>query len=1255
MSEPNYTQFTERMYARLPEVMREADTLNDYALKRYISAIGDVEDQVERLIARFTYLSAQDRLGLDRLTDDHSYYDLDWKEFQSTGSYNSAAITTQGVPAYLRTVDAYRIVPSTTIYAGAIFRTDVASADVTYGLRAWYYDASMTLIQTRDLGRNNGSVGPQWVVINATDLTPEGAYYLRLSPFATNSTSAPATVWVDDVYVRSQYEVTTTNNLVSSGHNFTMRAERDLVQVGDFDSVAELEAAADAAEAQAEILYADAPNVLTNSGFEEDLFNWSVSNFGGAGVSTLRSYTGTKSFNDAVGANQVIHRVNYPTSPGRIWELSAWFYIDGTPAGAGQGGARLSYDVNGDNAWIAAPSVNVDKTIIGQWQKVVQRFTVPEVLSPRLRARIAFASMAVPVFIDEVRLVDVTEAVAMEAQAASMRAQAALPMWDRGPGTALVEKSLSGVPDIQAYRTWLALDSTIAEQPGYARQVLTGVEPNATYTVAFLMLSDANAASDASVRVTITPNTGGPVVWSFSVADYERNVPNLLTFTWNSPESVTTAIVNIEHVTTALPAQGLFINDVSVVRYDASVTQMGRIGDPATGTTSERSDTALLTTADHRSGGWIRYATGGDPEDPLGAGDPDLPSGTSFVEPRWHQTRPGNTYVFGGDAFSNDTTAYADLIIWYRTEGKGWGEKLLHRITAAALSTWSHFERVITIPSEATEFRVNLDIYRANASRTFDLRNLSLTPTSNRSWYTAGARPFTFNALATRSLNFLSKGDLLHYTADVMATGTPGYGRFGVRIIAGESQVIHESTVSTSNVDSLTRVTGAFQVPASLMELRAVFYVSDPTPKHQAAYFLSDLQVVHSTQQVAEDPQNLIRNGGFELDRPLDGWILLAEREQVRRNMVTNPIGPAATDIVGWRYAGGDSGTFVTVDGAPALRYNNGVDDTGLYTDSTVNFSPPVGTVIRAQMEVRALVPLTNARIVVSSYYGASTTSQGRTDITLTPEMGWQTLTAESVVTAMPEGGFSRVIFWPTGNYPVGGPFYLRRMIVEYDTTGAYFDKDTPSTALATYSWDSAASAHVENLRTYTLPMSIPMSVGTGPGYNREDVPDRPEDVPLGATSDLVDPRTANTEWLPWLSQFAGHNINHFATLEDARAAFSDTTSNFAAGTIGAIQNAVATVLTGSKTVRVFPMTTDLTDRGGATQWDISIVTRTSESPDISVMEEAVIKRNAKPAGVVFHFHKHQSTWDAVELANPTWNVWDTRTWTGIEEAGLDD
>lgn len=892
MNQPTYTQFTERMYARLPEVVREADALNDYALKRYISTIGDVEDQVERLIARFTYLDKQSRLTLDSLADDYSYYGLDYSYFQATDSKRSAQIASNNNESvFLRSMHAYMIVPNTTIYVGAVFRTDRQEPLNTYGLRLWYYDASMNLISTKDVGRNNGSTGPQWVVVNSTDSTPDTAYYVRVSPFGQNTSGTSAKLWVDDVYARSHYEVTTTNNLVSGGHNFTMRAEHDLVRQGDFDAV---------------------------------------------------------------------------------WGL------------------------------------------------------------------------------DE------------------------LTDWDLGPDVNLMERSLDGVPDIQSYRNWLELGSTNASQPGYARQVVQGVVPSSTYTISLLALRDADVLDASAVRVTVTPNTGGPAVRTFSMEGYERNMPFLLTFTWNSPETVSTAIVSVEYVTDTMPARGLLINDVSVVRFTSDVTQIGRQGTPVTFSTTERAGAEMFVGRDVRGEGWIRYATQGDPDgDPMPTDEPDNPSGTSFIEASWHQSRPGNTYTFSGEIFSNHGTNYVDLIIWHRNEGKGWGDVMLHRIYASSLNGWVRFERTIIVPSGATEFRVNLDVYRGSSERVLNLRNVSLVPTSNRSWYMSGARPFGYNALTTKAMNFLSRGDLLHYTANLMVTGNPGSGRYGVRVYSNGSQVVHETTISTAQRNQLVPITGSFQVPEDQAELRVALFVNDPTPVHQAAYFLSDLEVVHSTQQFVDDPQNLIRNGGFEIDPITTDWQILTERTQ----------------------------------------------------DGQSVYAPPVN-----------------------------------------------------------------------------GSAYL---------TTAF-------------------------------------------GYNKEDVPARPKDVPLGATSDLVDPRTANTEWLPWLAQFAGKNISHFSTMEDARIALASG-NNFSAGTIGAIQNAVQAVLTGTKTVRVFPMTTALNAIGKATQWDVSIVTRTSESPDISVMEETVRLRNAKPAGVVFHFHKHQSTWDAVELANPTWDVWDTRTWTQLEESGLED
>lgn len=53
MSEPTYEQTTETIYDRLPEVYRTYDKQNDYALKKFISAVGDQMGYVEGLLNRF--------------------------------------------------------------------------------------------------------------------------------------------------------------------------------------------------------------------------------------------------------------------------------------------------------------------------------------------------------------------------------------------------------------------------------------------------------------------------------------------------------------------------------------------------------------------------------------------------------------------------------------------------------------------------------------------------------------------------------------------------------------------------------------------------------------------------------------------------------------------------------------------------------------------------------------------------------------------------------------------------------------------------------------------------------------------------------------------------------------------------------------------------------------------------------------------------------------------------------------------------
>lgn len=62
------------MYARLPEALRVADSVNGYALKTYLSALGDIQSDVDTLVARFSYEHPEDRPVEGNLYEPHSLY-----------------------------------------------------------------------------------------------------------------------------------------------------------------------------------------------------------------------------------------------------------------------------------------------------------------------------------------------------------------------------------------------------------------------------------------------------------------------------------------------------------------------------------------------------------------------------------------------------------------------------------------------------------------------------------------------------------------------------------------------------------------------------------------------------------------------------------------------------------------------------------------------------------------------------------------------------------------------------------------------------------------------------------------------------------------------------------------------------------------------------------------------------------------------------------------------------------------------------
>lgn len=167
-----------------------------------------------------------------------------------------------------------------------------------------------------------------------------------------------------------------------------------------------------------------------------------------------------------------------------------------------------------------------------------------------------------------------------------------------------------------------------------------------------------------------------------------------------------------------------------------------------------------------------------------------------------------------------------------------------------------------------------------------------------------------------------------------------------------------------------------------------------------------------------------------------------------------------------------------------------------------------------------------------------------------------------------------------------------------------------------------------------------------------------PEDEPamglpsISETSDLLDARTADPAWYQFIAQLTGADISNLSTIPDRRDALKYNYLGFRAGSREAIENAVKDVLTGTRFVRIYPHSDgasgSITSVG--TQWDILIVTKTLETPSVQDIVNEVIRKGAKPAGVVLHHLSYSISWDSLESLLPTWNNIDqSGSWNNLE------
>lgn len=153
-------------------------------------------------------------------------------------------------------------------------------------------------------------------------------------------------------------------------------------------------------------------------------------------------------------------------------------------------------------------------------------------------------------------------------------------------------------------------------------------------------------------------------------------------------------------------------------------------------------------------------------------------------------------------------------------------------------------------------------------------------------------------------------------------------------------------------------------------------------------------------------------------------------------------------------------------------------------------------------------------------------------------------------------------------------------------------------------------------------------------------------------TSDLVDARTADAEWLDWLGQLFGVRLYPGMTITERRDAVAFASSGFRAGTKVGMADAAKSTLVGGRYAAVYDHSSYNVGDGG--QWDVLVVTRSSETPDPTRVLRSIVRKRAKPAGVLLWHRSYGTSWDVLEVTYPTWNDWDaTQDWNEIEEVGL--
>jgi hypothetical protein len=139
--------------------------------------------------------------------------------------------------------------------------------------------------------------------------------------------------------------------------------------------------------------------------------------------------------------------------------------------------------------------------------------------------------------------------------------------------------------------------------------------------------------------------------------------------------------------------------------------------------------------------------------------------------------------------------------------------------------------------------------------------------------------------------------------------------------------------------------------------------------------------------------------------------------------------------------------------------------------------------------------------------------------------------------------------------------------------------------------------------------------------------------------SQLVDVDRCPDDFLPWLAQLPGVQLDYGATAESMRNRIRST-DGAKRGGANAFRGAASPHLTGERHVFVH-------ERDGS-PWRVTVVTRTSETPDPAAVLAALLAQ--KPAGIVLEYSTVDGeVWDEID-AGTSWDDLDPGvTWDDLD------